>query len=66
MADDDKHILAASTELTAATQAPTTIDAEDLDREARDDLWRDFCRDADRYVAESTRPPVRASETASL
>lgn len=66
MADESKDILAATTDVAEAVQTPTIIDADEFDRESLDDRWRQFCLDADRYVAASTRPPVAASQPASI
>lgn len=66
MAEDQNDILAVNTDVAEAAQAPTIVDADDFDRETLDRRWRQFCLDADRYVAESTRPLVQASQHASL
>lgn len=66
MARQPKDILAATTDVAQAAQGPAIIDADEFDREALDRRWQQFCRDADRYVAESTRPLARSSQRASL
>jgi hypothetical protein len=64
MAKEPKDILAAPTDAAQAVATPTVIDADEYDRAERDDRWRDFCLQADRYVAETTRPAVRTSQLA--
>lgn len=66
MAEDQNDILAANTDVAEAAQTPTIVDADEFDRESLDRRWRQFCLDADRYVAESTRPLAQASQHASL
>ena len=58
MADKQDDSLAATTDLAEAAQTPTVIDAAEFDRELLDRRRQEFCRVADRYVAESTRSPV--------
>ncbi len=64
MAKNQIDVLAAPTDAAQAVATPTVIDADEFDRAQRDDRWRDFCLQADRYVAETTRPAVRASQPA--
>jgi hypothetical protein len=64
MADDQRHVLATTVDAAQAVETPTVIDADEFDRARLDQRWRQFCRDADRYVAETTRPPVRSRQTA--
>lgn len=58
MAGQPKHIFAATTDVTEAAPTPTVIEADEFAQESLDRRWQDFRRDADRYVAGSTRPPV--------
>ena len=66
VAETPDDILAATPQIAEAVQTPTIIDAEEFDRESLDDYWREFCLDADRYVAASTRPPVGCARHGSL
>jgi hypothetical protein len=56
MADDQRDVLAASTDPEQAVEAPTAIDADELAKARLDERWREFCLSAERYVAETTRP----------
>ena len=66
MAEEQNDILAANTDVAEAAPTPTIVDADEFDRESLDRRWRQFCLEADRYVAESTRPLIQASQHASL
>jgi hypothetical protein len=62
MADDQRDILAASTDAEKAISAPTAIDADELAKARLDERWREFCLNAERYVAETTRPRTRVGQ----
>jgi hypothetical protein len=64
MAEQDRHVLAASTSLDEALEAPTAINADELAKARRDERWRDFCLHAEQYVTETTRPAPRAEQPA--
>jgi hypothetical protein len=64
MADDQQDILAASTDTETAVGAPTIIDADELAKARLDERWREFCLNAERYVAETTRPSARVGQPA--
>lgn len=65
MADrDDRHILAASEDVERSTKTPTVIDEDELAEARLDDRWRDFCLNAERYVAETTRRQPRVEQPA--
>ena len=64
MADDQRHVLAAEIDAEQAVEAPTLIDADELAKARLDERWREFCLNAERYVAETTRPSVRTRQPA--
>lgn len=64
MTDDQRHVLAASTDPEQAVEAPTVIDADELAKARLNERWREFCLNAERYVAETTRPSVRTRQPA--
>ena len=64
MADDQRDILAASIDAEQAVDTPTVIDADELAKARLDERWREFCLNAERYVAETTRPQTRVSQPA--
>lgn len=64
MADEQKDVLAATTDVHGAVGTPTAIDAEELAKARLDERWREFCLNAERYVAETTRPRTRVSQPA--
>ncbi len=64
MADDQRDILAASTDADQAVHTPTVIDADELAKARLDERWREFCLNAERYVAETTRPRTRVGQPA--
>lgn len=64
MADSQKDILAASTDAEKAVEAPTAIDADELAKARLDERWREFCLNAEQYVAETTRPSTRVGQPA--
>jgi hypothetical protein len=62
MDDDQRDVLTASPDVEAAVDAPTTIDADELAKARLDERWREFCLNAERYVAETTRPSTRVGQ----
>jgi len=64
MADDQRHVLAAATDPEQAVEAPTAIDADELAKARLDERWREFCLNAEQYVAETTRSSVRTRQPA--
>lgn len=64
MADDQRDVLAVSTDPEQAIEAPTAIDADELAKARLDERWREFCLNAERYVAETTRPSTRVGQPA--
>jgi hypothetical protein len=64
MADNQQDILAASTDAEKAVGTATIIDADELAKARLDERWREFCLNAERYVAETTRPSTRVSQPA--
>jgi len=62
MADDQRHVLAAAPNSEQAAESPTVIDADELAKARLDERWREFCLNAERYVAETTRPGVRTRQ----
>ena len=64
MADDQQDVLAASTDAEKAVDTPTVIDADELAKARLDERWREFCLNAEQYVAETTRPSTRVRQPA--
>lgn len=64
MADNRNDILAASGDTEKALNTPTVIDADELAKARLDERWREFCLNAERYVAETTRPQPRVNQPA--
>ena len=64
MADDQGHILAAAADPEQAVETPTVIGADELAKARLDERWREFCLNAEQYVAETTRPSVRTKQPA--
>lgn len=62
MTDDRKDVLAASTDVDEAVDTPTVIDADELAKARLDERWREFCLNAERYVAETTRPRTHVGQ----
>lgn len=60
MNSEELHdVFVGSTDVERAISTPTEIEADELEDARRDDRWRDFCLNAEHYVAETTRGPVR-------
>jgi hypothetical protein len=64
MADEERDVLAASTNVDKATDAPTQIDEDELAKARLDERWREFCLNAEQYVAETTRRHPRVEQPA--
>lgn len=64
MTDDLRDVLAASTAPEQAVETPTVIDADELAKARLDERWREFCLNAEQYVAETTRPSARIRQPA--
>jgi hypothetical protein len=64
MADQDRHVLAASLAHDEAVNEPTVIDEDELAKARLDERWREFCLNAEQYVAETTRPAPRVEQPA--
>jgi hypothetical protein len=64
MAEDQNDILVVPGDTEKALSAPTAIDADELAKARLDERWREFCLNAERYVAETTRPQPRISQSA--
>jgi hypothetical protein len=62
MTGDQNNVLAASVDADGAADAPTVIDADELAKARLDERWREFCLNAEQYVAETTRPSTRARQ----
>ena len=62
MAEKDREVLAASTNVDEAVQAQTRIDEDELAKARLDERWREFCLNAEHYVAETTRPRPRVEQ----
>lgn len=48
--------------LPAQPDTPTVIDADEFAMARLEERWREFCLNAERYVAETTRPQTRVSQ----
>jgi hypothetical protein len=64
MADGQKDVLAATVDVQRSVDTPMVIDAEELGKARLDERWREFCLNAERSVAETTRPRSRVSRPA--
>ncbi|MGH2799917.1 MAG: hypothetical protein ACRDM0_20130 [Thermoleophilaceae bacterium] len=64
MASNDEKLTVASEDVDAAIATATAIDADELERARLDQRWREFCLNAEQYVAETTRQRPRAGQTA--
>jgi hypothetical protein len=64
VAADQNDILAASADTARALDVSTVIDADELAKARLDERWREFCLNAERYVAETTRPQSRVGQPA--
>lgn len=48
-------MIVAPTDLEQTLSTPTEVDAEDLETDRRDEQWREFCLEAERYARTTTR-----------
>ena len=64
MDSDQRDVLAASVNAEKAADTPTVIDPDELAKARLDERWREFCLNAERYVAETTRPSTRVGQPA--
>lgn len=64
MASKDDNMIVASSDVDTALATSTAIDSEELDKARLDQRWRDFCLNAEQYVAETTRPRPQVRQTA--
>jgi len=64
MASKDDNLIVASTEVDEALATPTVIDGDEFDKARLDQRWREFCLNAEQYVAETTRPRPQVRQTA--
>ncbi|HWA54573.1 MAG TPA: hypothetical protein VG816_10410 [Solirubrobacterales bacterium] len=62
MNDAQQNVLAAATDAEKAVETPTAIDADELAKARLDERWREFCLNAEQYVAETTRPSTRVGQ----
>jgi hypothetical protein len=61
MDSDQRDILAASADPEKAVETPTVIDADELAKARLDERWREFCLNAEQYVAGRSSKPEEAS-----
>ncbi|MGH3993455.1 MAG: hypothetical protein ACRDSN_13460 [Pseudonocardiaceae bacterium] len=64
MASNDEKLTVASEDVDVTIATATAIDADELERARLDQRWREFCLNAEQYVAETTRQRPRAGQTA--
>lgn len=64
MTEKEPQVLAASTDADEAIGTPTAIAEDELEKARLDERWREFCLNAERYVAETTRPKPRVEQPA--
>jgi hypothetical protein len=62
MTEAQENVLAAATDAQKAVEVPTVIDADELAKARLDERWREFCLNAEQYVAETTRPSTRVGQ----
>jgi len=56
MDSERRNVLAAPVDLHDTVETPTIIDGDELEEARLDERWREFCLNAERCVAETTRP----------
>ncbi len=61
---DDKQAVVAAQDMERAIKTSTLIDEDELIQARLDDRWREFCRNAEDYVAETTRRRPRVEQPA--
>lgn len=64
MTERDTNPLAASADAAEAISTPTAIDEDELAEARLDERWREFCLNAEQYVAETTRRRPRVEQPA--
>lgn len=64
MASKDENGFVASVDVDEAIDTPTAIDHDELEKARLDQRWREFCLNAEQYVAETTRGRPRVEQTA--
>jgi hypothetical protein len=64
MTEKEPQVLAAPTDVDEATDTPTAIDEDELEKARLDERWREFCLNAEQHVAETTRPKPRVEQPA--
>jgi len=62
MTEAQKKVLAAAIDAETAVEVSTVIDADELAKARLDERWREFCLNAEQYVAETTRPSTRVGQ----
>jgi hypothetical protein len=64
MAPKDDNMIVASSDVDEALATSTVIDSDEFDKARLDQRWREFCLNAEQYVAETTRPRPQVRQTA--
>ncbi len=64
MAAKDENFVIASTNVDEAIATETVIEERELEDARLDKRWLEFCANAERYVAETTRTAPRVEQTA--
>lgn len=64
MAPKDDNMIVASSDVDEALATYTVIDSDEFDKARLDQRWREFCLNAEQYVAETTRPRPQVRQTA--
>lgn len=64
MTEKEPQVLTASVNVDKAVDTPTAIDEDELAKARLDERWREFCLNAERYVAETTRTKPRMEQPA--
>lgn len=54
----------ATTDVDEAIETSTVVDEDELAKARLDERWREFCLNAEQYVAESTRSRPRVEQPA--
>ena len=57
-------MIVASSDVDEALATSTVIDSDEFDKVRLDQRWREFCLNAEQYVAETTRPRPQVRQTA--
>ncbi len=64
MTSRDENAFVAAINVDEASDVPTAIDEDELEKARLDQRWREFCLNAEHYVAETTRERPRVEQTA--